>query len=86
MSAREQAGLVAVASHLWSSPVHAAATELFDPQPGESVVDLGAGFGAATLHLAASTGPSRSCRRRRSVPADAVRASALARAVTTTVN
>lgn len=56
MSASERAGLVAVASHLWSSPVHADATTLLDPQPGESVVDLGAGFGAATLHLARRLG------------------------------
>ncbi|MGI9616018.1 MAG: class I SAM-dependent methyltransferase [Acidimicrobiales bacterium] len=52
MSASERTGPIAVASHLWSSPVHAAAADLVDPQPGETIVDLGAGFGAATLHLA----------------------------------
>jgi ubiquinone/menaquinone biosynthesis C-methylase UbiE len=52
MSARERTGMIAIASHLWSSPVHAAATDLVDPEPGETVVDLGAGFGASTSHLA----------------------------------
>lgn len=56
MSAAKRAGLIAVASHLWSSPVHADAAKLLDPQPGESVIDLGAGFGAATLQLARRLG------------------------------
>lgn len=56
MSATKRPGIVAVASHLWSSPVHAAAINLLDPRPGETVLDLGAGFGAATLHLARRIG------------------------------
>ena len=56
MSAGERTGLIAVARHLWSSPVHAAAAELVAPRAGESVVDLGAGFGPTTLHLARRLG------------------------------
>lgn len=58
MSDPQRGGLIAVASHLWSSPVHAATAELLDPRPGEAVVDLGAGFGATTLHLARRLSPA----------------------------
>ena len=57
MSTRERTGMIAIATHLWSSPVHAAAADLVNPQPGETVVDLGAGLGAATLHLARRVRP-----------------------------
>lgn len=57
MSRGQRTGILAVASHLWGSPVHAAAAALIDPHPGDSIVDLGAGFGAATLHLAQRVGP-----------------------------
>ena len=57
MNARNRTGIIAVASHLWDSPVHAAATDLVAPQPGETVIDLGAGFGAATLRLARTVDP-----------------------------
>lgn len=41
--------------HLWRSPVSDAVVALVQPQPGERVVDLGAGMGAATF-VAAETG------------------------------
>lgn len=58
MSARSRAGILAVAAHLWNSPVHSAASEMLDSQPGETIVDIGSGFGAATFHLARTIRPA----------------------------
>ena len=41
--------------HLWRSPVSDAVVAMVQPRPGERVVDLGAGMGAATF-IAADTG------------------------------
>lgn len=46
--------------HLWASDVNAAAVELLAPNPGDHVIDLGAGFGPATVPLAKRVAPSGS--------------------------
>jgi ubiquinone/menaquinone biosynthesis C-methylase UbiE len=46
---------LALARHLWRSPVSDAVVAMVQPRPGERVVDLGAGMGAATF-IAAETG------------------------------
>ena len=46
---------LALARHLWRSPVSDAVVAMVQPQRGERVVDLGAGMGAATF-IAAETG------------------------------
>lgn len=40
---------------MWRSPINDAVLDLVDPQPGERVVDIGAGMGAGAI-LAATTG------------------------------
>jgi SAM-dependent methyltransferase len=39
---------------MWRSPINDAVVELVDPQPGERVVDVGAGMGAGALRAAAT--------------------------------
>ncbi len=51
---------MAVARHLWGSPVHAAAVDLLDVRPGEHIVDLGAGLGPATVLVARRVGATGS--------------------------
>ncbi len=41
----------------WSSEVNRATVELIDPQPGEVVLDLGAGLGPASVEAAPLVGP-----------------------------
>lgn len=41
----------------WSSEVNRATVELIDPQPGEVVLDLGAGLGPASVETAPLVGP-----------------------------
>ena len=42
----------------WSSDLNLAAIELVDPQPGEVVVDLGAGLGPASVEAIGLVGPT----------------------------
>ncbi len=42
----------------WSSDLNRAAVELVDPQPGEVVLDLGAGMGPASVEAARLVGPA----------------------------
>ena len=49
-------GLREVAAHLWRSEVHEAAVDRLAPVPGEHVVDIGAGLGAASLAAARRVG------------------------------
>jgi SAM-dependent methyltransferase len=41
-----------LAPRMWSSEVNDAVVDLVDPRPGETVVDIGAGFGPAALRAA----------------------------------
>lgn len=49
-------GTLRAAGHFWASSVNDAAIELIDPQPGEVVLDLGAGLGPATVAAAQHVG------------------------------
>ena len=39
---------------MWRSPINDAVVDLVDPQPGERVVDVGAGMGAGAMRAAAT--------------------------------
>lgn len=50
--------IVRTVQYLWSSDVNREAVAKLDPQPGEHILDLGAGLGPATIEVAKSVAPT----------------------------
>ena len=49
--------MVGAVRDFWSSDLNRAAIDLLDPQPGQTLLDLGAGLGPATMSLQTSSAP-----------------------------